>query len=732
MSKRFVLSLLLVACAKKPAPEEIPTPVPSPQIVVFTASKNALPTSGGEVTLTWSTLNADRVRIDPAPAEVQANGTHTLTVTETTTFTLSAKSSADETVAQTTTVTVRAPVPPSIVSFKASPSTLATWRAESTLSWVVDGADAVYLDQDLGLQTGNERTVRPTATTSYTLVATNAFGSSTASVILTVPERVRGTRLILLSADGRIAFTETNNPDLQDTVFTPTGIAMGETLRAIDVRPMNGRLYGVTTDGSGNVRLYHIGLKDHQATPLSVTPLHFDPNGVTLPVTGTDFDMEFLPDTDRVRVVTDTGFNFRMNPNNGALVDGDLSTSGVSPDAAITGGTVGAIGATNNVFSAAFSTLYSLGANGLSLHGGEDGVQTIAHALMIDGAPAFLTGVRAFDIADGVDAESAGAQTRGQGFAWLTVGGSPGIFSVNLDDGALVRLGDTGEDLGLLSDVCVFTPRAVGIGLSAGQNLVRFDLTAPTQVTTVAVTGVASGEVLVGIEFRPSTGQLMGLGIDETSDSGTLYLLDPLTAVATRVSVATGAIRFVNESNAVVPLSLASEISFSANTDRVRVVDINGNNYRVSAFNGAPVDGTTGTAFMNMDVPLSGDISGGDGIASIESTGDVAAEGTIALSSTSDALAFASGNASTGNYVQAGLLGLNVAARSGTSGAALADGDASTVYGAFTVANITSLYLVAPSIGAATHVATIGTGTFALWGLATAVPHAAEIRLLRR
>lgn len=51
------------------------------------------------------------------------------------------------------------------------------------------------------------------------------------------------------------------------------------------------------------------------------------------------------------------------------------------------------------------------------------------------------------------------------------------------------------------------------LGLTAGNKLIRFNSnTGGSLRNTVDVTGLQTGEVLLGIDFRPATGQLYGLG----------------------------------------------------------------------------------------------------------------------------------------------------------------------------------------------------------------------------
>lgn len=62
-------------------------------------------------------------------------------------------------------------------------------------------------------------------------------------------------------------------------------------------------------------------------------------------------------------------------------------------------------------------------------------------------------------------------------------------------------------------------------------HLVRFPLGAPGMVTTTAITGLAQGEHIVGIDMRPADGKLYALGT-----TSRIYTLDKKTAAATSIS----------------------------------------------------------------------------------------------------------------------------------------------------------------------------------------------------
>lgn len=97
-----------------------------------------------------------------------------------------------------------------------------------------------------------------------------------------------------------------------------TGLQAGEEILGMDFRPINGQLYGLganTTAGTG--RFYIINKNTGAATQVGTG---------TFPLGGTQFGFDFNPTVDRIRLITNTGQNLRINPNNAAVItDGALN-----------------------------------------------------------------------------------------------------------------------------------------------------------------------------------------------------------------------------------------------------------------------------------------------------------------------------------------------------------------------------------------------------------------------
>jgi hypothetical protein len=74
---------------------------------------------------------------------------------------------------------------PTISSFTASATTV-TAGSQVTLNWSVTGASYFVIFPLVGAVRGASVTITPTQTATYTLYATNEFGQTTATVIITV------------------------------------------------------------------------------------------------------------------------------------------------------------------------------------------------------------------------------------------------------------------------------------------------------------------------------------------------------------------------------------------------------------------------------------------------------------------------------------------------------------------------------------------------------------------
>lgn len=228
------------------------------------------------------------------------------------------------------------------------------------------------------------------------------------------------------------------------TVSAPlaiTGLAAGDTLKAIDYRPATGVLYGIATDVSNaNVRTYTINTVTGAATGLGAP--------VALPTPGAAWDINFNPTVDRIRVVNDQDENARLIPDTGALAADDTNLTG--------GATIDAVAYTNAFAGATTTTLYALdqATNGLATIGGVNGTPSPNGGVVTPVGPLGLTfagATTAFDIA-----------SNNAAFAVLRpTGGALSLYTINLGTGAATLVGLVGDGSLALDDIAIVDPGLV-------------------------------------------------------------------------------------------------------------------------------------------------------------------------------------------------------------------------------------------------------------------------------
>ena len=454
-----------------------------------------------------------------------------------------------------------------------------------------------------------------------------------------------------LGNNSLLAFDTTNPTATTSTAIT--NVTGGETLVGIDFRPQNGLLYGLGVNAATDTgTVYAISTRTGFAAVVGTAgSVGFTTDGATkvgLPDPGTvGYGFDFNPAADRIRVVTASGLNFRINPNNGLPVDGDGVIAGTNPDGGISVGTTSVDGAayTNNQPNGTVTTLYTLDAasNSLFLQNPPNGgIQTVGLPVTLGGNPLDFTAINGFDIPAGVKAAANNVPVlAGSAFAVLAVGGATGLYNINLVTATATLVGTVGTGTDVVSGVAVQSTLGglPAIALSAdAKSLVRFNTTTPGTATTVTLGATKLGETLVGIDFRPQTGQLFGLGVDDTTDTATLYLIDPQSGAVVAVGTPSQ-ITFDDAVGVDVPLPPASAgygFDFNPTVDRIRVTTSTGLNFRVNPNTGAPVDGDLGgaagsVAGINTDGNINGGPTGASGTAYTNAFGQTLVVGVTTL-----------------------------------------------------------------------------------------------------
>lgn len=153
---------------------------PTPPIILSFVANPSTINAGQSSTLTCQTSNAVSVNINGTVFNA-TSGSLAVSPSQTTPYLCTATNSTGQTAQQSVTVTVNSGTGgglPIIVSFAANPTSI-TQGASSTLSWQVQNATTVTIDNAVGnVPLNGTQPVTPGATTTYTLTASNANGSA--------------------------------------------------------------------------------------------------------------------------------------------------------------------------------------------------------------------------------------------------------------------------------------------------------------------------------------------------------------------------------------------------------------------------------------------------------------------------------------------------------------------------------------------------------------------------
>jgi len=316
---------------------------------------------------------------------------------------------------------------------------------------------------------------------------------------------------------------------------TITGLQTGETLLGIDFRPATGTLYGV---GSSS-RIYVINTQTGAARAIGTTAF-------TPAISGSAVGLDFNPTVDRLRLVTSSGQNLRLNPETGTVAATDGVLNGVSnPNVTAAAYTMNRAGASSTV-------LYVIDVNSNKLYKQDppnDGKLVEVGDLGFD-----IEQTGDFDI--NPDGSSA--------LAALKTGGKTNLYTINLTNGKATKI--MGEFANAIISIAIPT-EPVAYAINSSNELVIFNPFNPAPVNK-SITGLVSGETILGMDFRPLNGQLYALG-----STSRLYTINASSGVA--AVVGTGPLS---------TLILGTDFGFDFNptVDMIRLVSNSGQNLRLN------------------------------------------------------------------------------------------------------------------------------------------------------
>lgn len=391
---------------------------------------------------------------------------------------------------------------------------------------------------------------------------------------------------LILTSNGMISSIDRMMPNKIVSNLKITGLQTDDELVGIDYRPKDGKLYAVGLLGN----IYTLNpatgsatfIKKLMADPTDTT----DGNAAFTKILGDAnlITVNFNPVADRLRVITNTGQNLRINVDTGATItDGAIKLSESNP-------TIVA-GAYTNAFAGTGSTkLYSIDQNSdrIYIQNANAGTLGVSAALGID---ININGGGGFDI----------DPVTNVGFAALKLNtGAYKFFQLNLanvgtSNDAIFASGDLNSNFNSMGIRGIALKRASdataqAYGLTANNKLLNFALNNPNAVMEKTITGLLVDEKFIGIDYRLRTtttnsGKLYGL-----TNKANLYTINTDTGMANLIT----SLKPAMGSSFTILDGTSFAVDFNPTADRLRVISDSGQNLRIN------VD--TGETFKDMNI----------------------------------------------------------------------------------------------------------------------------------
>lgn len=382
--------------------------------------------------------------------------------------------------------------------------------------------------------------------------------------------------MIGLTSAGQLAAFESTHPDLIRSLTTITGLQPGETVLGIDSRPATGQIYGLGSTG----RLYTFD-------PVTGLSGLVGSGPIAAGLSGTEFDLDFNPVSDTLRVISNSGLNLRVNPNTAEVtIDSNLAYAPIDAGNGTTPSVVAAA-YTNNVPGALNTTLYDL----------ESSRNVVVSQGTIGGVPISpntgqLLTLSAFSLPT---AGAVGFEITPDGEALVSsqaTGASATLLSsLSLNTGLLTPVGTFSAGV-TIRDITSLPRVETVYAVTISNTLIAFRSNTPgTLIANVPILGLQPGEVIASLDVRPSTGQLYGLG-----STGRLYVIQaagPTIGQATPVSVSP-----INP----LPTGTKTSIDFDPVTDRIRLVTNTNQDLRIDPNTGAVLAIDAALAYSGADL----------------------------------------------------------------------------------------------------------------------------------
>lgn len=409
---------------------------------------------------------------------------------------------------------------------------------------------------------------------------------------------VQAQTIIGITTDDKLfEIAQAGSPGTTTTPISITGLTAGQSIAGVDYRPNTGELYALGYNASlttANARLYVINKTTGVATAIGA-------NAMDLNLGAGSISIDFNPTVDRIRVVGANGKNYRLHPVTGAIVatDGDLAYAANDVNSS-TVPQIGACAYTNSYIGSEATTLFDYDKNlnilATQIPPNNGTLNTVGGSgITVNNTSPSLGMDIYFDPITRTNMAYLNANTG--------TGSNDNLYSLNLSTGMATLLGQIGSGV-MVKDIAVVIDRTVPAtysgqlvyGLTAtNRNLIKFSTGNPELIRALLpISGITSGQVIVGMDVRPATLGLYALGYNSATREYQVYEINTATGVATAVNVTPGSIN----------LGSGEKISFDFNptVDRIRVVSTNDSNFRLNPLTGAIAATDTGLSFTPTDV----------------------------------------------------------------------------------------------------------------------------------
>ncbi len=448
-----------------------------------------------------------------------------------------------------------------------------------------------------------------------------------------------------LTATNQLVKYNAKAPETAISTVNITGLGASEKVLAIDFRPTTGQLYGL----GNSSRLYIINHETGAATALGAAAF-------TPALTGTLAGFDFNPTVDRIRVVTSAGQNLRLHPETGAVAATDMP---LNP------GTPIVVGAayTNSVSGSSATVLFDIDLATNKLYKQDPPNNGTLVEVGVLGVTPGTTADAGFDI----------SPDNTVALASMANGTATTLYQINLNTGKATALGNTSTVLTGLA----IPAMPVAWAVDGSNNLLAFNFSNMSTPVSKIITGLQSGETILGIDMRPATGQLFALG-----STSRLYTLNMATGAATAISAAPFTTPLVGTSFG---------FDFNPTVDRIRVVSNTGQNLRLNPLTGD---------IAAVDLPLNPGVTNVSAAAYTNNFAGATTTTLFDIDVTTDKL-YTQIPPNNGTLVEVGSLGIDATADNGFD----IGGTSNTAYAIIKVGSNNFIYSINLTSGAATQIA---------------------------